>query len=188
MDHDKPIECHCARYHEAASKFFVQIFFRLVIQQTGLRRSGWCVVCRLGIHRPDDPELRFKPRLALVLQMIRPWVAKGHKFGFQRPLAFGVGHFPLPVYWRVLREKLGNEVVKTEHSRTNPFVRGRPLFHRNWSLFHRNSWLATTGKLSIALMPGRLRHRTSDASTASVNFGQRCNSDFSAQRPSIRAS
>jgi hypothetical protein len=48
--------------------------------------------------------------------------------------------------------------------------------------------LSTTGSRSIALMPGRLRHVTSDSSIASVNSGQRWNSDFSAHLPSIRAS
>jgi hypothetical protein len=46
----------------------------------------------------------------------------------------------------------------------------------------------TTGNRSIAFRPGRLRHFTSDSSTASVNFGQRRNKDFSAHLPSMRAS
>jgi hypothetical protein len=45
-----------------------------------------------------------------------------------------------------------------------------------------------TGSFSIARIPGRLRHEISDSSTASVNSGQRWNSDLSAHLPSIRAS
>src|ERR1700730_18014533 len=47
---------------------------------------------------------------------------------------------------------------------------------------------AVTGRRSIARMPGRLRQAISDSPTASVNFGQRRNRDFSAHRPSMRAS
>ncbi len=45
-----------------------------------------------------------------------------------------------------------------------------------------------TGKCSMALRPGLLRHLIRDSSTASSSFGQRRNKDFSAHVPSMRAS
>jgi hypothetical protein len=45
-----------------------------------------------------------------------------------------------------------------------------------------------TGRCSIALKPGRLRHLIREAGTASSSFGQRRNKAFSAQAASIRAS
>jgi hypothetical protein len=58
-----------------------------------------------------------------------------------------------------------------------------------FALCHQRSFrVATTGKLMIALKPGRLRHRICAGSTASSSFGQRVYKASSAHLPSSRAS
>ena len=63
-----------------------------------------------------------------------------------------------------------------EHDSRDRFVPLAVIFH------------AATGKLIIALIPGRLRHRICPGSTASRSLGQRAYKASSAHLPSRRAS
>src|SRR5262249_8095831 len=76
-------------------------------------------------------------------------------------------------------------------------VLSRALSKNGWRETHSNAVLirasnsghvATTGRLMIALMPGRLRHWICAGSTANLSFGQRVYKASSAHLPSKRAS
>jgi hypothetical protein len=88
-------------------------------------------------------------------------------------------------YYRARHHEAASKFLRQTFSRAGFSSRKPPP---NSTLTVAGCGLSTTGRWSIALMPGRLRHRTSDSSTASVNSGQRRNRDFSAHRPSMRAS